>query len=189
MKSPSQLPVLDKKRSSIINFFLLKMKYSYIYGFSTTLAASFSGWNQILLFYIYNSLHYELQVVLVFWFLHFFIIFLFWFVLSGSSGSLSVFRLIQTRHRIMWVWNIIGNFGEQLKMFKDLGPRRRCWGLIQDIGAGGSYSTLYLRKYTSAPFQCFISYIYLGFFVYSYAPQPPLRGQHTKLCHPRWQPT
>jgi hypothetical protein len=30
-------------------------------------------------------------------------------------------------------------------------------------------------------------YIFMGFCVY--VPLPPLRGQHTVLCHPRWLPT
>ncbi len=33
----------------------------------------------------------------------------------------------------------------------------------------------------------FILYIFRGFCVY--LPLPPLRGQHTVLCHPRWLPT
>ncbi len=32
------------------------------------------------------------------------------------------------------------------------------------------------------------SFMFLGVFVY-YVPLPPLRGQHTVLCHPRWLPT
>jgi hypothetical protein len=34
----------------------------------------------------------------------------------------------------------------------------------------------------------FFPYIFLGFFCV-YVPLPPLRGQHTVLCHPRWLPT
>ncbi len=34
----------------------------------------------------------------------------------------------------------------------------------------------------------FFSFIFLGFFCV-YVPLPPLRGQHTVLCHPRWLPT
>jgi hypothetical protein len=40
------------------------------------------------------------------------------------------------------------------------------------------------------PFQlgkCFFLYIFMGFCVY--VSLPPLRGQHTVLCHPRWLPT
>jgi hypothetical protein len=33
----------------------------------------------------------------------------------------------------------------------------------------------------------FFLYIFRGFCVY--VPLPPLRGQHTVLCHPRWLPT
>ncbi len=33
----------------------------------------------------------------------------------------------------------------------------------------------------------FFLYIFMGFCVY--VPLPPLRGQHTVLCHPRWLPT
>jgi hypothetical protein len=33
----------------------------------------------------------------------------------------------------------------------------------------------------------FFQYIFMGFCVY--VPLPPLRGQHTVLCHPRWLPT
>jgi hypothetical protein len=33
----------------------------------------------------------------------------------------------------------------------------------------------------------FFLYIFMGFCVY--VPLPPLRGQHTALCHPRWLPT
>ncbi len=34
---------------------------------------------------------------------------------------------------------------------------------------------------------CFL-YIFRGFYVYG-VPLPPLRGQHTVLCHPKWLPT
>ncbi len=36
--------------------------------------------------------------------------------------------------------------------------------------------------------QFFFLYILSGFCVY-WIPLPPLRGQHTALCHPRWLPT
>jgi hypothetical protein len=36
-------------------------------------------------------------------------------------------------------------------------------------------------------FYFFFLYIFMGFCVY--VPLPPLRGQHTVLCHPRWLPT
>ncbi len=35
----------------------------------------------------------------------------------------------------------------------------------------------------------FFFLIFLWVFVYIYVPLPPLRGQHTVLCHPRWLPT
>jgi hypothetical protein len=39
------------------------------------------------------------------------------------------------------------------------------------------------------PYTFFFLYIFLLVFVYIFVPLPPLRGQHTVLCHPRWLPT
>ncbi len=48
-------------------------------------------------------------------------------------------------------------------------------------------TTSLLRHFIGTLF--FFLYIFLGFIVYVYIPLPPLRGQHTVLCHPRWRPT
>ncbi len=51
--------------------------------------------------------------------------------------------------------------------------------------ARGKYVSLRLLNWQFLFF--FFLYIFMGFCVY--VPLPPLRGQHTVLCHPRWLPT
>ncbi len=50
------------------------------------------------------------------------------------------------------------------------------------------YDTVAQSQWKNDNFIIFFLYIFMGFYVYG-VPLPPIRGQHTVLCHPRWLPT
>ncbi len=62
------------------------------------------------------------------------------------------------------------------------GSGLKCVSLWAEVADDFLFDACLFKKYLF-----FFLYIFRGFCVY--VPLPPLRGQHTVLCHPRWLPT